>query len=63
MLNGYLKMEKKKGSKAHYYEVVSYDEYNELQRKINTVLDESLEMLKKNLAEQEKPQEAQSSAQ
>jgi predicted transcriptional regulator len=55
MLNGYLKMEKKKGSKAHYYEVVSYDEYNELQRKINTVLDESLEMLKKNLAEQEKP--------
>ena len=44
MLNGYLKTEKKKGSKAYTYEVVSYDEYNELQKLVNTVLDESLEV-------------------
>ena len=43
---GYLKAEKKKGSKALFYEVVSYDEYNELQRRISTVLDESLEQQK-----------------
>ena len=55
MLNGYLKTEKKKGSKAYTYEVVSYDEYNELQKLVNTVLDESLEELKKNLAGKEKP--------
>ncbi len=56
---GYLKAEKKKGSKALFYEVVSYDEYNELQRRISTVLDESLEQLKKILAEQQKPKSPQ----
>ncbi len=56
---GYLKAEKKKGSKALFYEVVSYDEYNELQRRISTVLDESLEQLKKFLAEQQKPKSPQ----
>lgn len=56
---GYLKAEKKKGSKALFYEVVSYEEYNELQKRISTVLDESLEQLKKFLAEQEKPKSPQ----
>jgi len=55
MLSGYLKTEKQKGSKAYTYDVVSYDEYNELQKLVNTVLDESLEQLKKNLAGKEKP--------
>jgi predicted transcriptional regulator len=52
---GYLKCEKEKGSKAHVYEVVSYEEYNELQNRINTVLDESLEKLKKKLESKPKP--------
>jgi transcription initiation factor IIE alpha subunit len=55
MLSGYMKSEKQKGSKSHFFEVVSYEEYNELQRQVNTVLDESLEQLKKNLAGKEKP--------
>jgi hypothetical protein len=55
MLSGYLKAEKKKGSKSYFYEVVSYEEYNELQKLVNTVLDESLEALKKNLTGKEKP--------
>ncbi len=56
---GYLKAEKKKGSKAHFYEVVSYEEYHELQKRISTVLDESLEQLKNFLAEQQKPKSPQ----
>lgn len=60
LLNGgYLKAEKEKGSKALFYEVVSYEEYNELQKRISTVLDESLEQLKKNSAEQKKPKSPQ----
>jgi predicted transcriptional regulator len=55
MLNGYMKANKEKGSKTYLYEIVSYEEYNELQRQINTVLDESLKQLKKNLATQAKP--------
>jgi len=55
MLSGYLKAEKKKGSKSYFYEVVSYEEYNELQKLVNTVLDESLEALKKKLTGKEKP--------
>ena len=55
MLSGYLKTEKKKGSKSYFYEVVSYEEYNELQKLVNTVLDESLEQLKNFLAKEEKP--------
>jgi len=47
MLNGYMKANKEKGSKTYLYEIVSYEEYNELQRQINTVLDESLKQLKK----------------
>lgn len=46
MLSGYLKAEKKKGSKSYHYEVVSYEEYHELEELINTVLDQTLEELK-----------------
>ena len=46
MLSGYLKAEKKKGSKSYFYQVVSYEEYNELQKLVNTVLDKSLDQLK-----------------
>jgi predicted transcriptional regulator len=55
MLNGYMKANKEKGSKTYLYEIVSYEEYNELQRQIETVLDASLEQLKKNLAKKAKP--------
>jgi predicted transcriptional regulator len=55
MLSGYMKAEKQKGSKSYFFEVVSYEEYNELQKQVNTVLDASLEELKKNLAAEEKP--------
>lgn len=54
-VNGYLKTSKEKGSKAHFYEVVSYEEYNELQNRINNVLDESLQQLKNRTKKQEKP--------
>jgi transcription initiation factor IIE alpha subunit len=57
--SGYLKAHKQKGTKAYSYEVVSYDEYQELQNRINTVLDESLKELKnqveKNLKRKAKP--------
>lgn len=52
---GCLKAHKQKGSKAYGYEVVSYDEYKELKNRINTVLDESLKELEKNLERKEKP--------
>ena len=53
--SGYLKLEKKKGSKAHFYKVVSFEEYQELQRRITSVLDESLVKLQKKLASGQKP--------
>jgi predicted transcriptional regulator len=59
MMCGYLKTEKEKGSKAYLYEVVSYEEYNELQSRINTVLDESLTQLENFLAEKAKPKSPQ----
>lgn len=54
-MNGYLNVQKEKGSKAHYYEVVRMEEYNELQKRINTVLDASLETLEKNLSRSIEP--------
>lgn len=57
--SGYLKATKQKGSKAYLYEVVSYEEYLELQKQVNTVLDDSLETLKKNLEGKEKPKSPQ----
>ncbi len=52
MLCGYLKTHKEKGDKTFYYEVVSYEEYNQLKMRINTVLDESLETLKKQVSKE-----------
>lgn len=43
--NGYLKTSKEKGSKAYHYEVVSFEEYRELQNQINTALDGALEKI------------------
>lgn len=53
--NSYLKTSKQKGSKAYTYEVVSYEEFKELQNRINSVLDETLEGMKKNLETTQKP--------
>jgi hypothetical protein len=53
--NGYLKTMKQKGSKAFLFEVVSYEEYQELQKRINTVLDENLATLKNGLNKDQKP--------
>lgn len=52
---GYLKSSKAKGSKAYLYEVVSYEEYKQLQDSINTILDEGLRKLQKNLTRKQKP--------
>lgn len=49
LINGYLKLVRKKGKKSHFYEVVSYEEFQELQSSINSVLDNALEEIKKNL--------------
>jgi len=55
LMNGYLKKHKLKGSKAYSYEVVSYDEFQALQNSINSVLDDTLENLKKVLTKKQKP--------
>ena len=52
---GYLKSSKAKASKAYLYEVVSYEEYKQLQKSINTVLDEGLKQLQKILTRKQKP--------
>ena len=44
--NGYIKLQEDKKAKGYKYEVVSYEEYKELQNKITTVLDEILRKLK-----------------
>jgi len=44
---GYLKYTKESKGKAHLYEVVSYEEYEQLQKQITTVLDNSLNELQK----------------
>ena len=46
---GYLKMSKEKGSKANYYEVVSYKEYEKLQTTITSALDASYTHLVQSL--------------
>lgn len=58
VLNGYLKSTKKKGSNAHVYEVVSYQEYEQLQKRIASILDERLkaiEQLVRKQSERKKP--------
>lgn len=57
--NGYLKTIKQKGQKAFSYEIVSYEEYEKLQNSINTVLDETLKKLKKNLKIPKQPKSQQ----
>lgn len=46
LMNGYLRLVKKKGKKAHFYTVVSYEEFQQLQNSINTALDTALENIK-----------------
>lgn len=43
--SGYIKKQEQKKAKAYYYEIVSYEEYKELQERIATVLDEILNNL------------------
>ena len=43
--NGYIKLQESKKKKGYLYEVVSYEEYTQLQNRITTVLDEILQSL------------------
>lgn len=52
---GYLKTHKVKGSKAYVYSVVSYEEYQQLQTRIQSVLDECLEVVRNLAVQEEKP--------
>lgn len=49
VMNGYLKTQKEKGSKALRYEVVSYEEYRQLEARITSVLDENLQAIAQQL--------------
>jgi hypothetical protein len=51
-LGGYLKAQKLKGSKAYTYEIADYHEYQQLQDRVKTVLDEALTAVKEQLSEQ-----------
>jgi predicted transcriptional regulator len=44
--NGYIKLQESKKQKGYCYEIVSYEEYNQLQNKITVVLDEILNQLR-----------------
>jgi predicted transcriptional regulator len=44
--NGYIKLQESKKQKGYCYEIVSYEEYNQLQNKITVVLDEILQQLR-----------------
>lgn len=46
MINGYIRHQKKKGEKNYRYEIISYEEYKELQSRIITALDEALGRIK-----------------
>lgn len=43
---GYLKLTEKKKQKGYLYEIVSYEEYQQLKQGIETILDENLQRLK-----------------
>lgn len=45
--SGYLKYEKDPKSRTHYYEIISYKEYEQLQEQINNVLDKAVSELQK----------------
>lgn len=51
-LNGYLKAQKLKGTKAYTYEIADYNEYQQLQQQVKTILDEALTAVKEQLSEQ-----------
>jgi len=44
--NGYIKLQESKKQKGYCYEIVSYEEYNQLQNNITVVLDEILNQLR-----------------
>ena len=44
--NGYIKLAESKKKKGYLYEIVSYEEYEQLQQSIVTVLDEILTTVK-----------------
>lgn len=44
--NGYIRLQESKKQKGYCYEIVSYEEYNQLQNKITVVLDEILQQLR-----------------
>lgn len=44
--NGYIKLQENKKKKGYLFEIVSYEEYNQLQNKITVVLDEILHQLR-----------------
>ena len=50
----YLRIKKKKDSRANYYEVMSYEEYKTLQEQVNTVLDEALKGVILSLSKKKK---------
>ncbi len=54
--NGFISVQSKKGSKAKWYEVVSFADYESLQSSINTVLDKALEKLQNPKEPSKRPQ-------
>lgn len=44
--NGYIRLQESKKKKGYLFEIVSYEEYNQLQNKITVVLDEILQQLR-----------------
>lgn len=53
--SGYLKINKKDKYKGFLYEIVSYEEYNQLKSNIINILDNNLKELEKNLSQQKQP--------
>lgn len=53
--SGYIQANKQKGTKSYTYEITSYEEYKELQKHVESVLDESLQTLKFFLSKESKP--------
>jgi hypothetical protein len=46
--NGYIKLQESKKKKGYLFEIVSYEEYQQLQNSISTVLDNILDDLSRN---------------
>lgn len=54
-LSGYLNAWKQKGSKAYTYAIADYHEYEQLQERIGTVLDQALDVAEKAVLQDQKP--------